>query len=103
MSAHLKHLVQLIEDLKFRHIEERLANWLLRQCSPPETGEGPVVNLTMNKGILANQLGVTHETLSRTLAKFRHRGLLEVQGRRFILTDLAGIQKIVSGLKGFPP
>jgi CRP/FNR family transcriptional regulator len=32
--------------------------------------------------VLAGQLGVTSETLSRTLARFRREGLIEVAGAR---------------------
>ncbi len=88
MSFHLKHLVTLIEDLKFKHIEARLAHWLTRNCSEDCCGPDPyIVVLDTSKRVLASQLGVTAETLSRTLARFRDEGLISVDGRNITVLD----------------
>lgn len=93
MSLHLRHLVEMIEGLKGRQIEARLAAWLLQHR---ETGvaqdNGGVVDLPVSKKMLAGQLGVTSETFSRTLARFRDEGLITVNGRRIELLDLAGLE-----------
>lgn len=39
------------------------------------------ITLSMTKRVLASELGTVSETFSRTLAKFREQGLLEVKGR----------------------
>ena len=41
----------------------------------------------MTKRLLASELGVTSETLSRTLAKFRNQQLVRVEGRIVTLTS----------------
>jgi CRP-like cAMP-binding protein len=88
MSFHLKHLINLIEDLKFKHIEARLAHWLTRNCSGDGCSSDPyIVELDMSKRVLASQLGVTAETLSRTLARFRDEGLISVDGRNITVLD----------------
>lgn len=92
MSFHLKDLVQMIEDLQFKQIEARLANWLVRHCPSAPTTEAPVVHIDTSKKLLASQLGVTSETFSRTLANFRDAGLIEVDGNNITLLNCAGLE-----------
>ncbi len=88
MSMHLKHLVQMIEDLKFKQIECRLANWLLRQ----RKSDSDIITLEYSKKILASRLGVTSETLSRAFARFRNEGLIQVESRIITLIDPDGLE-----------
>lgn len=97
MSFHLKYLVQMIEDLKFKQIEARLAHYLNRQREESKGHEHGVVRLDLAKRVLASQLGVTSETLSRTLAKFREEGLIRVDGPQIEITDRAGLVAYVEG------
>ncbi len=88
MSLHLKHLVQTLQDYKGRQIEVRLADWLLRHV-PVDAAS---FELSVTKKNLAGQLGVTSETLSRTLARFRDEGLIRVEGRRVHLLLVDGLR-----------
>lgn len=97
MSFHLKYLVQMIEDLKFKHIEARLANWLLRNSPESTEGRPVVVKLDISKRVLASQLGVTSETFSRTLGKFRDEDLIEVNGPDITLLSRPGLQRYMEG------
>ncbi|MDQ8182294.1 Crp/Fnr family transcriptional regulator [Pelagicoccus sp. SDUM812005] len=94
MSLHLKHLVQMIEDLKFKQIECRLANWLLRQLE----SESDIINLPFSKKVLASRLGVTSETLSRAFARFRNEGLITVNARDILIEDRDGLSAYVTEL-----
>lgn len=89
MSLHLKHLVQTLQDYKGRQIEGRLVDWLLRNA--PEAAAS--FELPVTKKNLAGQLGVTSETLSRTLARFREEKLIRVEGPRIHLLDRAGLRR----------
>lgn len=95
MSYHLKYLVQMMEDLKFKQIEARLANWLLRNSSESTEGRPVVVRLDVSKRVLASQLGVASETFSRALAKFRDEGMVAVEGPEITLLDRAGLESYV--------
>lgn len=97
MSYHLKYLVQMIEDLKFKQIEARLANWLLRNSSESTEGRSVVVRLDVSKRVLASQLGVASETFSRALAKFRDESLIAVEGPEITLLDRSGLAEYVKG------
>jgi len=82
MSTHLRVLVGQIEEMTLRDVETRLANWLLKRCPDAKSASAHVVELRGTKRDLAIELGTISETLSRTLAKFRERKLLLVEGRR---------------------
>lgn len=92
MSLHLKHLVQSLQDIKGRQIEHRLAEYLLRQSPATAIGCPVAVDLQVTKKVLAGQLGVTSETLSRTFARFRDEGLIQVQGARIQIVNGAGLK-----------
>ena len=87
MSLHLKHLLQMIEDLTFKQIECRLANWVLSHC---EDGNDKV-DLPYSKKVLASRLGVTSETLSRAFARFRKEGLIIVNTHDIVIKDRTGL------------
>jgi len=85
MAVHLRTLVGQLEDLALKDVETRLANWLVKQCPDPTVMTSHVIQLTVTKRVLAAELGTVSETFSRTLAKFREQGLLQVKGRTFVL------------------
>jgi CRP/FNR family transcriptional regulator, dissimilatory nitrate respiration regulator len=92
MSLHLKHLVQSVHDLKGRQIEARLADWLLQQAAASVGGMERAFELPVSKKVLAGQLGVTSETLSRTLARFRNEKAIEVDGPRIRILNVSGLR-----------
>jgi len=95
MSLHLKHLVQSLQDIKGRQMEGRLADWLLRQSPAASAGCPAVFTLPMTKRVLAGQLGVTSETLSRTFARFRREGLITVDGPVVRVLDSGGLRAYI--------
>jgi CRP/FNR family transcriptional regulator len=92
MSFHLKHLVQTMEDQKFKRIEGRLAQYLVRLCPMIDRDANAVVRLNSSKKILAGQLGVSSETLSRALARFRREKLVSVRGLEIRILNLEGLR-----------
>lgn len=81
MSAHLRNLVGLLDDLKLKDVESRLAHWLLKRCPKPIAADPVTIRLEQTKRILAGELGTASETLSRTLAKWREQKLVRVSGK----------------------
>ena len=94
MSRHLHNLVALIDDLRLKSVQTRLANWLLRRCPKPLTDEPVVVELDRPKGILAAELGTTSETLSRTLAERRARKLITLRGRTILIAKPRELEEL---------
>jgi CRP/FNR family transcriptional regulator len=80
MSLHLRVLVGQIEDISLKHVETRLANWLLKRCPDSAEVQPVTIKLTSTKRVLAAELGTVSETLSRTFSKFREQQLVEVKG-----------------------
>ena len=82
MSVHLRTLVAQLEDMTMKDVETRLANWLIKRCSQPESACPVTIELKTTKRVLAAELGTVSETFSRTLAKFRQQKLVAVKGKR---------------------
>lgn len=81
MSAHLRVLVGMLDDLTLKDVETRLLNWLVKQGRHAAGGAGAVIKLPGTKRVLAAELGTSSETLSRTLARLRDQKLLTVAAR----------------------
>ncbi|MFU8848720.1 MAG: Crp/Fnr family transcriptional regulator [Opitutales bacterium] len=83
MSLHLRYLIETVESLKLQQAESRVVQWLLRQLE--ENGlldqPKPEFTLPLAKHLLASQLGITSETLSRALARLRKLKILEIEGK----------------------
>ncbi|MFI5335467.1 MAG: Crp/Fnr family transcriptional regulator [Opitutales bacterium] len=78
MSAHLRVLVGMLDDLTLKDVETRLLNWLVKHQRGTSDG---VIRLSGTKRELAAELGTSSETLSRTLARLRDRKLISVGAR----------------------
>ena len=76
--------------------EERLAAFLL-ELSQRFRARGYSAQsfiLPMSRCEIANYLGLTSETVSRLLARYRERGLVEIHGREVVLKDLPRLQQL---------
>lgn len=78
MSAHLRVLVGMLDDLTLKDVETRLLNWLVKHARDAKHG---TIHLRGTKRVLAAELGTSSETLSRTLARLRDRKLISVAGK----------------------
>ena len=99
MSQHLRVLVGLVDDLTLKDVETRFLNWLLKRCG--REGQGPkTIQLGSTKRVLAAELGTSSETLSRTFAKLRDEGLLEIRGAAVHIYDVLALAVRFRGLLG---
>jgi CRP/FNR family transcriptional regulator len=78
MSAHLRVLVGMLDDLTLKDVETRLLNWLVKHG---RHAPGGVIKLSGTKRELAAELGTSSETFSRTLARLRGEKLITVSAR----------------------
>jgi CRP/FNR family transcriptional regulator len=81
MSQHLRALVNSLDDMCRKDIETRLAHWLLKRCPWPLQDTPADVRLDVSKTVLAAELHVRNETLSRTLNRLSGLGLIDSRGR----------------------
>lgn len=97
LSKRLLQLTTLVEHLALKDVSERLAAYLVHLSNGE--GKAPISDLNISKGQLANILGTSPETLSRTLGKMSSLGLIKVQGRRIHLLKPDIMMEIATGLR----
>jgi len=90
LCIRLRGFLKTIEELSLNEVSTRLAKYLVnlaeRTHSEPENG--CVLTLSIKKSLLASQLGTIPETLSRTLAKFKKKGIIKASKNNIIISDL---------------
>jgi CRP-like cAMP-binding protein len=74
--------------------EARCAEWLLRHAEPMTGSASWAVRLQQRKRLIAAQLGIAPETLSRVLRHLRERSLISGSGSVVQLVDLGGLQAL---------
>jgi CRP/FNR family transcriptional regulator len=85
-SERMAELMQLVEEVAFRKLDQRLAALLL--------GKGRVVHATHQQ--LADELGSVREMVSRLLKGFAEQGLAKLGREQVEVLDAAGLRKIAS-------
>ena len=79
-------LMQLVEEVAFRKLDQRLASLLL--------GKGKTLNTTHQA--LADELGSVREIVSRLLKDFAEQGLVELAREQITILDPAGLRRIAA-------
>ncbi len=92
ISWRLRRTHSRIEDLVCRNVAARLAHVLL-ELNQSEASRG--VRTTMTHQELANVVGCTRETVSNTLGRFRHQGLIRCHGRAVTIVDKQGLSHLL--------
>ncbi len=85
-SERMAELMQLVEEVAFRKLDQRLAALLL--------GKGRVVHATHQH--LADELGSVREMVSRLLKGFAEQGLVKLGREQVEVLDAAGLRKVAS-------
>lgn len=95
VGSRLRRLVGIIEELSFTTVRQRLIALILRlaQASHTRSKEGIHVELTKSHQDLAAELGTVRELISRNLGRLQAEGLLDVEGRKIVVKDLAGLKR----------
>jgi CRP/FNR family transcriptional regulator len=77
-----------LETLSMSTVRQRLAKYLLQQC----TGESCTITLGIKKGQLATELGTVNETLSRNFKHLEEDGLISVNGKKITIKNCQGLR-----------
>jgi CRP/FNR family cyclic AMP-dependent transcriptional regulator len=95
VGGRLRRLVGIIEELSFATVRQRLIAMLLRLAAESGTAskQGVHVELAMSHQDLASGLGTVRELVSRNLSRLQAEGFLEVEGRKIVIKDLAGLKE----------
>ncbi len=87
-SQRLHRLVGEIDRLTLQTATDRVVNYLLQNQSP---GEDRVI-LPISKQMLASQLSIKPETLSRTFKKLSQEGLIAMDGAQIDLLNIEALR-----------
>lgn len=97
VGSRLRRLVGIIEELSFTTIRQRLIAALVKlaQTEGKKTDRGVEFLLPATHQELASQLGTVRELISRNLMRLQAEGLLEVDARHIVVTDLKGLAALL--------
>jgi len=87
LSYRLHLMVDDIDDFLLKPPAQRLTRYLLRLV-PRDMRERGHVRLVLNKRLVAAQLNLQPETLSRYFREFREQGLIAMAGRNITILDV---------------
>ncbi len=98
LSRLMFHLTRQLEDLSLKEVSARLARYILERCQETHgrIAAGLTFELPTTKTHLAAYLGTISETLSRTFARLKSFGCIEVQKGRITIIDPATLQKMAA-------
>lgn len=99
VSADLVRAYDLALTVGQRGSEAGLAAFLLEMHARTSAPDSMDVILQIPRADIADYLGITTETVSRTFSKFVKRGLIDMNGRRGIrLVNRAALEQLAEGL-----
>ncbi len=87
LSTRLASVMQLVQEVAFRRMDERLVAFLRREAR----GEPPVVRLTHDQ--IAEHLGTVREVVSRLLGQLSRRGLVALHRGEVRLTGVEDLER----------
>lgn len=94
VSMWTRRLVETLELLTQRRVEERLAVYLLSRSGRRPIGEGGEIALSEPRHLIAAQIGTAPEVLSRTFRRLEDEGLLEASPDRVRILDPDRLRKL---------
>jgi CRP/FNR family transcriptional regulator len=101
LSHFLRRFASLIEELSLKEVSSRMAKYLIDlSMRLSKEGKSPKeVELDLSKTQLASKLGTISETLSRTLAKMKAKGIIDVKKNKILILNRDALEEMASGLK----
>jgi len=92
LAQRVEALVREVQEYALGTATRRLVAWLLRRREVATAEHEAVVVLPAAKRVLASQLGLSAEHLSRVLHDLSARGLIAVRGRQVIVCDATALR-----------
>lgn len=99
LGSRLRRLVEIIHDLSFATVRQRLAHWLLQQAQASGRGASGAVEFDLpgTHQELAARIGTVRELVSRHLSQLQAQGIIRIEGRRVRVLNLPELQKEATG------
>lgn len=100
MGLRMRFLVGQLEARRFPEAAGRLADWLLKAANPAPRGSGFTVILDRPKKVLAAELGLTPETLSRSFSRLSAKGLIRLRGASIFIPEKSPLRQACAARPG---
>ncbi len=96
MAEHVQEFQQRFTEIATQRVERRLARMILRLAHQTgvKTPQGVEVNLPLSRQDLAEMVGTTLYTVSRTLSQWESQGLIRAGRERILILHPHGLVKI---------
>lgn len=96
LSILLKKVVDLVDDVSFKTVDVRLAEFILNEAVHKgiKQKDHLEVELSLTKTEIAKRIGTVNETLSRTLKKFKDKGIIDTDKNKILIYDIKALQEI---------
>jgi CRP-like cAMP-binding protein len=93
LAGRLRKCAELVETLSLREVDQRLARWLLSEAKSrgTRTNERLEITLRLTHQQIASRIGSVREVVSRALARLQQNGLIQIEGRKIIITQEAAL------------
>jgi len=100
LSKKTRLLASQVRDLVFHDAKGRLVNLLQRfaQDFGQDTAEGPMIDLILTHQEIANLLGVSRVTVTKTLNNLIDDDLIKIKDRKIVLLDEDKLSELISDI-----
>lgn len=93
LSGLYRHLMELVEDLSFRHVSERVSRVLLQSVVPHRgVGAGLDTQRRLTQGEIAEIIGSTREVVGRALRSLEDAGAIRLERGAITLVDVSKLE-----------
>jgi CRP-like cAMP-binding protein len=99
MARRVRHFADIVSDLAFRPVTERVARYLERTVVTP-LQPGTRIDLTLTQAQLAARLGTVRELVARALLQLEESGIISRDRSRVVIRDPARLTALAHGDEG---
>jgi CRP/FNR family transcriptional regulator len=98
ISRDCHHAYEVVRSIGLSHsIPGRVAKFLLASASDGRVTNGAVrTRLTLTHEDIAQLMGVTRETITRTLSEFRRKSIVELKGSTLTIHNKSALERLVA-------
>lgn len=93
LNDELERSQALIRDLGLKTASEKVASFVL-SLVPPRAPYPTSVSLVLSRQEIAGMLGLTVETVSRTIAEFKRTGVIQTPHKQILILDMARLRTL---------
>jgi DNA-binding GntR family transcriptional regulator len=88
----IRRLTDQVADATLLDLPARVAKTLVRLVDPHAAEGGEELVVSLSQGKLAELAGGSRQSVNGALATLTQRKLIRIEGRRILVTDLAGLR-----------